>query len=509
MLSTYAGQSPREADTYSPTDMVVLLGIAAAVAILHLLTNHLYGLHRDELQFLSDARHLDWGFVAYPPLTPFVERISLEVFGLSMVGLRLASVLAQSLAILVTGMMTRELGGRRLAQVAAALAVALSPVPLFEGTEFQYTTFDYLWWVLVAYFVIRLLKTENPRWWLAAGAAVGAGLMTKYTMFFFLCGLLCGFLLTQARRFLLSRWSLAGAGIALLIFSPNVVWQVRHGFISYHFLHYIHLRDVRLGRANGFLLKQFVVCTNFYAAPLWITGLWCFLRSPRYRPLAWMYVIPLAFFYFAQGLFYYLAPAYPMLIAMGAAAGEQWVRRLPLLWRRVVEVLVFAGIAGAGAYSCALILPLASGGPLMRFALERNDALREEFGWNELVRTVAGIRDSLPAQVRQEAGVVVGNYGEQGAIEILGLTYRLPPPISTTNSAWLRGYPSPAPSTLIVIGFSREDAERAFMGCRLAGHNGNSYGVKNEESQVHPDIFVCGGPRKAWPEFWKEHQAFG
>jgi 4-amino-4-deoxy-L-arabinose transferase-like glycosyltransferase len=75
--------------------------------------------------------------------------------------------------------MARELGGGRRAQVAAALAVALSPLPLFEGTEFQYTTFEYLWWVLIAWFVIRLLKTENPRWWLAIGATVGVGLMTR------------------------------------------------------------------------------------------------------------------------------------------------------------------------------------------------------------------------------------------------------------------------------------------------------------------------------------------
>src|SRR5271165_5142836 len=230
--------------TDSRSNTILLAAIAAAIALIHLLTNNRYGFHRDELQFLSDAMHLDWGFVPYPPLTPFVERISFEIFGLSMVGLRLFSVLAQSLAIVVSGVMTRELGGGRLAQVAAALAVALSPVPLFEGTEFQYTTFDYLWWVLVAYFVVRLLKTENPRWWLAVGATVGVGLMTKYTICFLVCGLLCGFLLSRARRFLLSWWLLGGVGIALLIFLPNLVWQVHHGFISYYFLHHIHVRDV-------------------------------------------------------------------------------------------------------------------------------------------------------------------------------------------------------------------------------------------------------------------------
>src|ERR1700741_777189 len=139
-------------------DTVVLLGIAGAVALAHMLTNGRYGLHRDELQTLSDALHLDWGFVAYPPFTPFVERVSMAIFGHWLVGLRLFAVIAQAAVVAVTGLMARELGGGRLAQVAAALAAALAPLALFEGTEFQYTTFDYLWWVLIAYFVIRLLK---------------------------------------------------------------------------------------------------------------------------------------------------------------------------------------------------------------------------------------------------------------------------------------------------------------------------------------------------------------
>src|SRR3954454_21165681 len=166
-------------------DALPLFTIAAAVTLLHLLTNSRYGFHRDELQFLSDARHLDWGFVPYPPFTPFMERIGLSLFGLSMIGLRLFSVIANATAIVATGFMARELGGDRLAQIAAALSIALSGLPLFEGTEFQYTTFDYLWWVLIAYAVIRLLKTENPRWWVAIGALIGIGFQTKNTMAFY------------------------------------------------------------------------------------------------------------------------------------------------------------------------------------------------------------------------------------------------------------------------------------------------------------------------------------
>ncbi|HEX3436387.1 MAG TPA: glycosyltransferase family 39 protein, partial [Pseudacidobacterium sp.] len=444
-----------------------------------------------------------------PPFTPFVEHISLGIFGLSLVGLRLFSVIAQCLVIIVSSLMARELGGGRLAQIATAITMALSQLPLFEGTEFQYTTFDNLWWVLIAYFIIRLLKTENPRWWLAIGAAVGIGLLTKYTILFYVAGVLGGLLLTHARRYFFNPWFWCGTTLALLIFLPNFLWQVHHGFISYHFLQHIHTRDVGEGRSNSFLYDQFMSCTNLFAAPLWIAGLVCFLRDPRYRMLAWMYLIPFALFWFGKGRGYYLGAAYPMLIAMGAVAGERWVASLPRIWRLTVEVIFFGGLVAFGALVCAIILPLAPHGPLRDFALLHNGDLREEIGWTELVTAVANVRDSLPPDQQASLSVIVGNYGEQGAIEILGAPYHLPTPISMTNSAWLRGYPTPPPSTLIVLGFSREGADRAFTACRLAGRNGNSEGIKNEESQQHPDIFVCGPPRKPWPEFWNDYQSFG
>ena len=284
---------------------------------------------------------------------------------------------------------------------------------------------------------------------------------------------------------------------------------MRHDYVSLHFLQHIHVRDVGQGRSNGFLRDQFLICTNLFAAPLWIAGLLCFLRDRQYRLLAWMYLIPLVLFILGKGRGYYLAAAYPMLFAMGAVAGEHWVLTLPTLWRRSVQTVYFAGLAAVGIYVCALILPLASSGPLKDFALKENGDLREEIGWTELVKSVADIRDALPPEQQQSVGVLVGNYGEQGAIEILGGSYHLPAPISMTNSAWLRGYPEPPPSTLILVGISREGAEKNFSACRLAGHNGNPYGVANEESEDHPDIFVCGPPLRPWPEFWKDHQRFG
>ena len=499
-------------DTPEPTgsraDTAILIAIAAAIALLHLLTNNRYGFHRDELQFLSDARHLDWGFVAYPPLTPVLERIGLDLFGLSLVGLRLFSVIAQSAAIVVTGLIARELGGGRLAQIAAAISVALSALPLFEGTEFQYSSFDYLWWVLIAYFIVRLLRTDNPRWWLAIGAIIGIGLETKYTILFYICGILGGMLLTKSRRYFASPWFYAGVAIALLLFLPNFLWQVHHGFISKTFLEHIHKRDVGEGRAKGFLLQQFFICTNSFAVPLWIAGLIAALRNPRYRMLAWMYLIPFALFFFGDGRSYYLAAAYPMLFALGAVAAERWLATLSEVWRVTVELTFFTGVALCGLLFIAILVPVASSGPLKSFALAHNGDLREEIGWDDLLQQLAALRDALPPEQQQSLGIITGNYGETGDIELFGPAYHLPPPISMTNSAWLRGYPTPQPTTLIVLGFSRTGADKAFTNCRLAGMETNRTGVSNEESQGH-DIFVCGPPRLPWPEFWKQHQFFG
>ncbi len=507
-----AVQTEQTINTFAPSsrnDRTILVSIAVVFALFHILTNGRYGFHRDELQFLSDARHLDWGFVAYPPFTPFIERIAMAIFGVSLIGLRLFSVIAQAIVIYVSGLMARDLGGNRWAQAATALSVALSGVPLFEATEFQYTSFGILWWVLICFFTIRLLKSANPRWWLAIGAVAGMALMTKYSIVFFLAGLLGGMLLTRERRYFATKWFWVGVAIACLIFLPNIIWLIRHDFISYHFLHHIHVRDVGEGRAAGFFKNQFLFDANPFAMPLWIAGLLAFIIERRYRLLFWMYVIPVAMFWLGKGRFYYVAEAYPILIAMGAVVAERWLSTMPNWFRHSMKVVYVAGVLAVGAYACCTVVPLASSGPLRDFALRNNGDLREEFGWNELMKTVADIRNSLPPDQQAHLGITTANYGEYGAIEILGRAYGLPQPIGTTNSEWLRGYPTSAPTTLIVLGLGEKGANSIFTGCHLAGHNGNSLGLHNEESNDHPDIFVCGPPREPWPILWQHHKDFG
>lgn len=504
-------KTPRIQNLFNDLNLLILLALARF--LLHLLTNEQYGFHRDELAVLDHARYLDWGYVAYPPLTPFIARIALELFGPSLIGVRVFSALAQCAAMTMTGLMASELGGSRQTQAVTALAVAIASISLVQGALFQYVSFDYLWWVVMAYFVIRLLKSDNPRWWLGIGAAAGLGMMTKYTMAFFVAGMVGGMMLTRARRYMSSPWLWAGAGLALLIFLPNLIWQIRHNFISLDFLKSIHVRDIQIGRTQGFLPEQFFVATNVFTIPLWVAGLYSYLftrSGTRYRMVGWMFVIAFAEFLILQGRSYYLAPAYPMLVAAGAVACEQWLASRTARMARFVHRSIWGSLAIGAIVGGALMLPVAPVNSAWWYATSKvHDNFVEEIGWSELVNTVVEIYTALPAAEQLQTGILAGNVGEAGAINLYGPAYGLPEAISGMNSYWLRGFGDSPPQTIIVVGYPRDYAVSFFEQYEAAGRITNQYNIENEETKVHPTIFLCREPRQPWPALWQRLKHFG
>lgn len=494
------------------SDLTVLLLIGLGVAVVHFLANGQYGFHRDELDILMNARQLDWGYVNYPPLTPLIARIGLTLFGDSLQGLRLFSALGQGVVVVLAGLMARDFGGRRPAQVLGALAVAMAPVGLMAGTLIQYMAFDYLWWVVLAFFLVRVLATDDPRWWLGVGAAVGLGMMTKYTILFFVAGLVAAVLITSTRRALRSRFLWFGVALAFVIFLPNLIWQVQHGFISLRFLSEIHARDLSWGRGEGFLPKQFYENTNPFVLPLWVAGLIYCLFLPagrRFRAVGWLYLITLLIFLLARGRSYYVAPAYAMLIAAGAAWWEGWLAARQPIGRRVGWVSLWALLTVGGVIGFAVIKPVAPiNSPLWAISSEINGELIEMVGWPDLVAQVAAIYDGLPATDQAQTAILAGNYGEAGALDLYGPQYGLPRVISGANSLWARGYGEPPPATVIVVGFDSGYATALFKECRMAGTVTNQYNVRNEEASYHTGLYVCRTPRLPWPDLWKNMQWF-
>jgi hypothetical protein len=492
-----------------PGNIAILIGLAAVTLLVHILTGGRYGFHRDELATLDDARHLAWGYVAYPPLTPFFARLSLELFGTSLTGFRFFAALADAVGMVITGLLAHELGGRRNAELLAALAA--TPFALGAGTLMQYVSFDYLFWVLTAYFVSRLLRTDNPRWWIGVGSSIGFGMLTKYSIMVCVAGVVAVVGLTNLRRYLRGKWLWIGVGCSLLIFLPNFIWQLRHDFVSLDFLRYIHARDVRIGRTKNFLSDQLLL--TLFAFPLAIAGLYFYFFSSsgrRFRALGWMYVVPLVLFFAMQGRGYYLEPAYPVLFAGGSVWAEQCLAKIRHVWARPAWVGLWTGMGVNILLTAAFMLPLAPiNSRWWRKALKVNGDFAEEIGWPELVEAVARIRDSIPPNERSRMAILTGNYGEAGAINLFGPGYGLPTAISGINSFWERGYGSPPPETLIVLGYSRVFLEQHFESCELTGHVQNNCNVANEETKDHSEIFICRRLRGSWPEFWRNLRHYG
>jgi 4-amino-4-deoxy-L-arabinose transferase-like glycosyltransferase len=360
---------------------------------------------------------------------------------------------------------------------------------------------------------VRLLETQNARWWLGIGVFIGLGLMTKYTMAFFAAALLGATFLTPNRRYFRSLWFWCGVALALVIVAPNLWWQYQHHFVGLAWMRSIHARDIRMGRADNFLASQLWQVLNPMTVPLCLAGLWFLICRPEGKPwrmIGWMYLLTLVALMAARGREYYLAPAYPMLLAAGAAWSETWLRSLPTrrqdrLLRAAWRILAISGLAVA-----ALILPFA---PINSTWWRIQDATTHQYnmeiGWPQLAATVAQVRDSLPAADRASLGIMAADDSETGALSLYGRPYGLPPAISGMNSSWLRGYPDPPPQTVIAVGFKRDEINRIFASCQVAAQLWNPYGVVNDIFRQRDQVYVCRDIRLPWPEFWEHFQYYG
>ncbi|MGH9472105.1 MAG: glycosyltransferase family 39 protein, partial [Terriglobales bacterium] len=297
----------------------VIAGVALAVL---LATSGRYGYFRDTLYYLACARHLAWGYVDQPPLIAALYWLVMHGLGTSLLALAVVPALADAGVIVLTAGLARELGGGRYAQVLAALAAACVPVYLVQGRQFSMNIFEPLLWMGCAWLLLRMIQGGNQRLWLGFGALAGLGLENKYSIAVFAAGLVAGLLLTRERRALAQRWIWLGGLIALAIFLPNLVWNIRHHWPFFELMRNIRAsgKNVRLGPAGYWLTQGLMMAPANLL--LWLPGLaWLFAaRHGRFRALGWAFVVTAGIFMALHGKDYYTAPAYPILLAAGAAA---------------------------------------------------------------------------------------------------------------------------------------------------------------------------------------------
>jgi len=476
----------------------LIFALGGVKLLLHLLTIHRYGFHRDEFYYLASGQHLAWGFVDQPPLIPFLALVGSEVFGATPAGLRVLSAVAGAATVVVAGLLARELGGGRFAQGMAALAVLLAPLFLGANTMLQTVPFDQLWWLLAALGVARAVRTESRRAWVWTGLVLGVALLTKYTVLLFGLGLLVGLVATPARAQLRTPGPWLAAGLAFVLLLPNLAWQIAKGWPT---LEFIANNNANVAMTVGDFLTAQPLLMGLPGFALALVGLaWYFSPTDRpYRVLGWVALVALAVLLVVGGKDYYLGPTYPMLFAAGAVSLEGWVQRRRVRW---LPPALVAGYVVLSLPVVPIAVPVLPVDTMVRLGVhEVNGSYVEMLGWPELVETVTEIYDALPPEEQATTAIFTANYGEAGSLNLLG-PERLPTAVSGHNSYHDWGPPPASTTTVIGLGFSEDYLRRFFAEVEPVATTTNPYEVENEE--YGQTVYLARRPTVVLADVWAD-----
>ena len=517
--SSFSTRSRVPAPSAEPKLATTLLyAMSGGILLLHLLLSGRYGYFRDELYFLDCARHLAWGYVDMAPMIALVSRLALALGG-SLHVLRSIAGIGGAGIVALTMLITWRLGGNSFAQGLAGLCALVVPEYLGTASLLTMNVFEKLFWMACAYVLIRIIQTGNSRLWIWFGVLSGLGLMNKHSMLFFGAAVVAGLVLTGQRKELAKPWIWLAGLIALGIFLPNVIWQVQH-----HFPTLEDLRNVQASGKNVVLgplafLREQILLMHPIVFPVWLAGLWFFLagKGTKYRILGWTYLALLVILIVLHGKNYYLSGAYPMLLAGGAVAIEDWLNRGRVTRGRVwPKAAIVTVIAALGALTAPLALPLLSpegyvtyeeklhfrpsktevnhDGPLPQF-------LGDQFGWPELVAQVATIYNSLPPEQRAKTAILTGNYGEAGAIDLFGPRYGLPTALSGHQTHYFWGTQGFTGDTVITIQYGRRFLSTMCDSVVEAGMHNHPWGMAEENHAM----YVCH-LKKPLAEMWEDQK---
>jgi 4-amino-4-deoxy-L-arabinose transferase-like glycosyltransferase len=419
--SRETGQEPRARLLYGAA--------GAGVIALHLATNSTLSFHTDELYYLACGRHPALGYVDFPPLVPLLARLETALLGVSPWTLRLLPSLLGGFLVALSAIYVRRLGGSLWLQGIALLAAIGAPYLLGSNWVFQTVTFDQVTWMVALYWFLCLVVDRRPRYWIYLGLTLGIGLEVKYTIFGLIAGIVIAALLTPSLRAeLRTRYPWIAVAIALVVWAPNLYWQVANGFPS---LVYITNHQ---GGASGPLtyLIQFAVYF-FFLLPLWGAGMISLFRSRTLRPIGIACAVPLVLFLFV-GKSYYAAGTIPVALAQGLMALSRIER--PKLRSRLQVAAVAVSVLQFAVFFF-LVVPVT---PPDRIHTTRLDTVNEVFadsvGWEDVAKQVTTIYDDLPASERANAVIISAYYGVPGALDVYDPPSTRPVAISPQLSDW-------------------------------------------------------------------------
>ena len=475
----------------------LLAYLAGADFIFHMVFATSYGYFRDELYYIvSGTQHLSLGYVDFPPFIAYVATILNLISKDSLISIHMVPALNAALLVFVAGMITRELGGGRRAQILAAISTFVSLGFIAFGSILTPDSFDSLWWSLLGYLVIRIVKRKEPKLWILGGFVIGVGLLTKLTIFFFVAALFISFLvIPSSRKYLRSKWIAVGGLLSVAFILPMIYWNSINGWPMIQF--YLEFRgDVTGGGPLNFFITQLAII-SFLNAPIFVMGLYFYLKSNEgsgLRALGLTYFLLYAVMTVLNMKTYYLMPIYPMLFAGGAILIERssfakkgffgWFGSKPFVACLIIVGMLIAPIA----------MPILSPPNLIKYYGASDyytNPLPDRYGWSGMASNLSKAIDTLAASVRSQACIFTSNYGEASAVNFFGQSLGLPKAISGHNNYYIWGPDSCTGQVLITIGVSLSTLQQAYKNVTTLTTLDCQYCISYE--QILP-VYLCMNP---------------
>ncbi|NAY90446.1 phospholipid carrier-dependent glycosyltransferase [Muricauda sp. JGD-17] len=488
--------------TYLP----IILILSSIKLTIQWFGNRNYGFHRDELLHLSVSEHLNWGFMEFPPLIGLIGKISYLVFDYSLLGMRLFPTLAGVGILVLCCLMAKELGGKSKAILLSGICI-LAFWPFFRNhTLFQPVAFDQFFWTLGFYYLIRFINSQDKKFLLFLGISLGLGLMNKYTILVWAFGIFIGLFFYQKGKLFKNKWLYVSACIALLIFLPNILWQAQNGFPILKHLEVLSQKQLSGIHPMEFALVQLYFPFTLVISILGVIALLVGKNLKKYKVIGIATLVIFSTMWILNSKAYYFFAAYPVLFASGAVKIEALLSRKPSLIYIFGFILLIPSI-----YFIPEATPVLDIEKFVEYKgleekngrIELTGDYADMFGWEEQVKLVDSVYQSLSLEEKNNCVLWAENYGEAGALKILGKKYDLPNPISRHGSFWIWGYGNKDADVWISLGNEKPSVEYVFEEMELVKIITHKYAI-GEENGI--PLYICRKPKIDIEKWWKDYE---
>lgn len=405
----------------------------------------------DEFYYIACSNNPAFGYVDHPPLAPLALMFYKFVFGESLYAIRFLPAVAASATVFLTGIITKQLGGNKKSQLIAAFAVFTSPVFLTFGSFYSMNVFEPLLTAIGIYFMIRMINDDNPKFLVYFGIVAGLMLMNKHTSLLFILFVFGMLIFTEYRRFLLTKHFIYGILLMLLIFIPNIIWQVQNGFPSLEFyMTNIAEKNVKISVSEYLSMMMFGY--NPFVLLICFCGTAYFLfikKFAKYRLFALVFLAAFIFFFvFRTGRVDRPAFAIITIIPAGAIFLYNFVSRFKQMW--IIPALGILSLLCMLTVTPLLIpfLNYENTERLTNFLglnteMEKGkkpkvtQMISDRIGWKEKAEMVGCLYQSFPEDEKKKMIVGADYYGIAGALELYGKKYGIEEVVCTHNNYFL------------------------------------------------------------------------